>query len=186
MKHFMKNNKIYIICFCALVMLCLWGMRVYHVNSATHIEEKTYYLNDTIQYDIWTLRMTGYEWYDTQEFRQKIYPDYQPYQPSDQILCMCLEVSVDQGQNTRCNWDLFIENGFRTQTWYQGIDPDIFSYMNQKSFRAMAENGTCTIRIPVCIPVDVVDSNTTYDYVLSTFPKVVMIHMEIGKDKDAL
>lgn len=186
MKHFMKKNKRYMIVFCTLLLLCLWGVQVYRVNSTTHIEEKIYHLNDTIRYDIWTIRMTGYEWYDTQEFRQEVYPDYQPYQSSDRVLCLCLEVSMNQEQSTRYNWDTFIENGFRTQTWFQGIDPDIFSYMNQSSFQTMADEGTCKLRIPVCVPANVASSNKTYDYVLSTFPEVVMIRIEIGKDKNAL
>lgn len=180
----MKKRKLYGIIvgllLCSLIVL--WAIRVYKVNQNAEIPEQILYSGDSVSFKDMTLTLQESKLLTQNEFSREFGMEYSNIDtPDDHIICINLHVKAD---GEKIAFSKLLENGFRTLTWFQGIDPFFFEDLNANARELIAQTGDGDLWIVTNVPVDVAESENTYDFVLSTFPEVIIFRMTPGKENE--
>ena len=164
------------------ILFILWAVRVYYINRNSKIKERIYSAGEEAVVGSWTVELSETKMLTQQEFRDFFKVEYKSAgAPDDKMLCIKLKVYFENGSPESGDFEDLVENGFRTLTWYQGIDPFLFGDMNVEGIQSVSETGEGMLWITTHVPSGVWDKENTYDYVLSTFPEVVTIRTMVGK-----
>lgn len=185
MKSKKRRYYIEIVSVFIIILFVIWAAKVYAVNTKNIIEEQVYRKGEQAVLDSWKLELSEARLLTKQEFGKYFETEYESSnEPGDKILCIKLKVEFRDCDLKTRDLEKLVENGFRTLTWYQGIDPFFFAELNETELGRIYETGKGFLWIVVNVPVEIWNEEDTYDYVLSTYPKVIIIRTVIEKEND--
>lgn len=170
-----------------LSLLAFWAKRVYDVNAKAGIKELVYSVGEEGATDSWAVELSETKMMSKQEFKEYFGVEADADESTDdKMICMKLKVRFLKDHVKTTDIEKLTENGFRTLTWYNGIDPFLIADINQEMMEKIYETKEGTLWIVTNVPPWVWSREYTYEYVLSTFPEIIMFRDTVGKGEQSI
>lgn len=174
-----------------IALIAVWGYRVYAVNSRYHLETKVYMPGECVDFGDYRITNLGGGIYTVSEFCEiygKTLTQDSPY-----VICLKVklehngQISEDTQEALEDVVNTITSTGFRTTTWYNGMDPFTFADLNftEEFIREYQETGQGELLIVSNINPDTMQKDRyehcrelSYDYVLDIYPVNIRLRVE--------
>lgn len=168
------------LCLAVVFLFIMWYKNVMERNRRYEVPKKYYYMGETLIYDDWSIiPFSRSEIMDGNTFKNAF--DVKNVSVSMESKYMCLTLKVEK-LSENCNMDTFLEAGFRSDTWSNGIDPFLFYDINSENLSKIEEEGKGILYIPVDFFPDNWKKNRyrnleqeNFRYVISVYPVTIEI-----------
>lgn len=131
-----KNIIVFIVIFFFLLIL-IWYSRFLSINKKYDDSHVDIYLGETEIFDGVEITPVEADLLSNEELLTK----FKLYELKDtNKKYICLKIKVKSNHN-KIDYEKFIANGFRTDVWFNGIDPILFYTINNGNMQEINDNG---------------------------------------------